>query len=984
MMRLRFLLVLFLLPLAGLQAVGPFQWQTHTDENGLQYKAVQNDPLQTRVYTLANGLTVYLSENHDAPRIFTAVAVRTGSKHDPADNTGLAHYLEHLMFKGTPRFGSLNWEKEKPLLDQITVLYEKHARATNDAARAEIYRQIDSLAGLAAQYAVPNAYDRVLSQLGTKYTNAFTSNEQTVYLNDIPSNALAQWAKLEAERFADPVFRLFHTELETVYEEKNRAIDSDTRRAYEVFFEKLFPTHNYGQQTTLGDAEHLKRPSIQTIEAYFRQQYVPNNMAIILAGDFDADETIQLIRKSWATAKPGSPMRYEAPEEQPIQGPITAEVVGPSAASVAFGYRLPGRFHPDWPALEILDGILKNGTAGLIDLNLLQTQKVLDASCFFDSKNDYGYAYFSGTPRSGQALETVVERIQEQIELAKAGKITQEMVDAEVNQYRLRQIQFQESNQARVFQLADVYTSERDYLTFVSHAEQLDRVTPEQVQAVAKKYFPKSAAVIVYKRQGDNPDLPKIPKPPITPVQINRDAFSEFSKALLAEPRPEVEPEFIDPRTAVTMNRPRLEPNTPKVEYWAKKNEDNYLFSLYYVLDFGRKADRELALAVQYLDFLGAGELDAAHFKTKMYRLGASYGVSVGEDRTYVYVRGLQENFEAIVDLFERWLATPKVDPQAYELLVQSILKEREDAKKDKRVILQRAMVNYAKHGPQNPFTAQFSAEELAAQDPAKLAARVAQLNRYPHRVLYYGPLEPARAFDLLEQTHAIGTGLLAPPRVEPYPHRTLTQPELYFVHYPMVQAEAVWLIKAEQYRPEVFPQQVLFNQYFGGDMSSIVFQELREAQGLAYTAFGTVSTPDSPKEPYYAIGYIGTQADKLPEAVTGMEKLLQGLIYSETAFESAKEAVLNQFRTDRTLRDQVFFELLTWEKYGRDEDPARLVFSQLPDADFDLLSKFYGEMILNRPAAVLVIGDRSRVDMDFLQAHGKFQELTLEQIFGY
>ena len=285
-----------------------------------RYETAKNDPLNARVYTLDNGLKVYLTAYADAPRVQTNIAVRAGSKNDPEDATGLAHYLEHMLFKGTDIYGSLDFSAEKPMLEKIESLYEEYRTIDMDdtANRERVWRQIDSVSGEAAKYAIANEYDKMVTGLGAKGTNAYTSNEKTVYINDIPSNQIEKWLKLEAERFRYPVFRLFHTELEAVYEEKNISLDNDGRKMFEALMDNLFPTHQYGQQTTIGTIPHLKNPSLTEIRKYFNKYYVPNNMAICLSGDFDYDETIRLINKYWGSFERKEDPTFEVIKEKPI------------------------------------------------------------------------------------------------------------------------------------------------------------------------------------------------------------------------------------------------------------------------------------------------------------------------------------------------------------------------------------------------------------------------------------------------------------------------------------------------------------------------------------------------------------------------------------------------------------------------------------------------------------------------------------------
>ena len=217
------------------QPAGKYEWKTATS-GGYSYRYVTNDPIKARFYTLKNGLTVILSPTKKDPRIQCYVATKAGSKTDRSDHTGLAHYLEHMLFKGTDKYGSLNWAKEKPELDKIDALYEQYNKTTDAEQRKAIYHQIDSVSGIAATFAIANEYDKMMSAMGAQGTNAFTSFEQTVYTDDVPASAINKYLAVQSERFRNPVLRIFHTELEAVYEEKNIGMDNDNRKVFEALF----------------------------------------------------------------------------------------------------------------------------------------------------------------------------------------------------------------------------------------------------------------------------------------------------------------------------------------------------------------------------------------------------------------------------------------------------------------------------------------------------------------------------------------------------------------------------------------------------------------------------------------------------------------------------------------------------------------------------------------------------------------------------
>lgn len=358
-----------------------YQWK-EAQSGGYNYKYVTNDPTQARFYTLKNGLTVILSPTKKDPRIQAYVAIKAGSKTDPATNTGLAHYLEHMLFKGTDKYGSLDWSKEKPELDKIDALYEQYNQTKDEAQRKALYKKIDSVSGVAAKYAIANEYDKMMTAMGAQGTNAWTSFEETVYTDDVPSSAIDKYLTVQAERFRNPILRIFHTELEAVYEEKNRSLDSDGSKVFETLFSELFKNHNYGQQTTIGTIEHLKNPSLVEIRKYFNTYYVPNNMGIVLSGDFNPDEVIAKIDKAFAYMQSKPVAKYTYKPETPLQAPIIKEITGPDAESLTIGFRLPGNKDKDALMADLIGSILTNGKAGLLDLNLVKKQKLLRAGAF--------------------------------------------------------------------------------------------------------------------------------------------------------------------------------------------------------------------------------------------------------------------------------------------------------------------------------------------------------------------------------------------------------------------------------------------------------------------------------------------------------------------------------------------------------------------------------------------------------------------------
>ncbi|MDI6833694.1 MAG: pitrilysin family protein, partial [Bacteroidales bacterium] len=392
----------FLLTLLLMIGIG----QLFAQVDNYKYVTVPNDPMNTRIYTLDNGLKVFMTVYKAEPRIQTYVVVASGSKCDPIETTGLAHYFEHMMFKGTPNYGTTNWEAEKALIGQIEELFEKYRTLTDEKERKALYKTIDSISYEASKYFIANEYDKMMSSIGATGTNAFTSYDLTGYQENIPSNQLENWAKIQADRFLEPVLRGFHTELETIYEEKNMTLTNDSRKVFDAMFESLFAVHPY-RVPVIGYAEHIKNPSMRNIMNFHHTYYVANNMAIAISGDFNPDEAIKIIDNYFGKL-PSRPIpSLNIPEEKPITAPIIKEVLGPDAENLLIGYRLPAAAQVELPILEIFDRILSNSVAGLIDIDLVKKQKVLRASSGSYTLKDYSVYFLMGKPKEGQSLEEV-------------------------------------------------------------------------------------------------------------------------------------------------------------------------------------------------------------------------------------------------------------------------------------------------------------------------------------------------------------------------------------------------------------------------------------------------------------------------------------------------------------------------------------------------------------------------------------------------
>lgn len=956
-----------------------YEWAS-AENAGYTYKYVKNDPMESRFYTLKNGLTVILSVNKETPRLQTIIATKAGSKTDPKDHTGLAHYLEHMLFKGTDKFGSLNWNEEKRYLMMIDDLYEDYNSTSDEAKRKLVYREIDSVSGVASKYAIANEYDKMMGMIGAQGTNAFTSFEQTAYINDIPANQIDNWLKIEAERFRNPILRIFHTELEAVYEEKNRALDSDDDKVFELLFEKLFQKHNYGQQTTIGTIEHLKNPSLKEIRNYFHKNYVPNNMCIIMAGDLNPDELIAKIDKAFSYMQPKPVSKYTFEKEQEIVKPIEATVLGPDAEYVSMGFRFPGADSKEATMLNLMSSILSNGNAGLMDLNLVKKQKVLEASAGAYTLQDYSVLFIDGKAKEGQSLEEVKTLMLEQINLLKTGNFDEDILKAIINNYKKTLIQQRESNSGRAFALLESFTSVVAWDKNVKLIDEMSKITKKDIQEFTQKWL-NNNYVCIYKKIGKDLNVKKVDKPTITPVEVNREAQSDFVKGIAEAKVQDIQPVFVHYDKDIAKSF--IKNNGNSAELLSVKNKTNSLFSQYYYVEMGRFHNKMLEIAMDYLQYLGTDKYSAEQISKKFYTLACDFGVNASNEESYVSLNGLQENFEEADALLSHLLQNCKADEQALKEMISGIKKKRADQKLNKNYIRQ-GLRYYAQYGEKNPFNNELSNAELDQLRAADLVNILHAISNYPHKVLYYGPMANDELVLKLNKTHTLPSTFLKTPPPQQYSFTAQAENNVLFADYDMVQAEIQWFRNGEIYSPENVPIMNMFNEYFGGNMSGIVFQEIRESKALAYSTFATYGSPQKKGDPFYLTAYVGCQADKMKESIGAMQELLTNLPKSEKLFSNSKSGIKNTIATSRTTKTGILFSYLNAQKKGIDFDMNEKMYKAVDQFTFEDIHKFFKKNISGKPYVLTVVGKEDKVNWTELNKFGTVKKLSLEQIFGY
>ena len=946
-----------------------YQEEKHTDSNGYAYTTVANDENKVRTYTLKNGLTVFLAQNFDTPKIQTYIAVRTGSNRDPKDNTGLAHYLEHMMFKGSSKLGTLDWEKEKPLLDTLALLFEEHKVEKNPNKKKEIYNEIDRLSQEASKYALANEYDKAVSSLGAVGTNAHTWLDETVYKNAIPKNELEKWLRIERERFSDLVLRLFHTELETVYEEFNRSQDNDARTVNEALMELLFPTHPNGQQTTLGKAEHLKNPSMKAIYEYFSTYYVPNNYAFVLVGDIDFEESIKLIDQYFGSLEYKALPSQEDIIEEPMTQVVSRVIKSPTIPRVQLAWRTDSYGTRESMLADVVANILSNrGEAGLMDLNINQKQTALYAQAYSVGFKKYGYLSAVIVPKDGDSLEAGVEMIKEQINLIKKGDFPDWLIPAIINDFKFQRLKALETANGLASNLYDVYIKGRSWKEELEELSLYEQITKAEVVAFANSFFQENYAV-VYKEQGENTHLIRVENPNITPVQINREEESAFLKEILNTESEDIEPEFIDYQKAIKQDA------VQERSFSFVQNEYNDIAQVHFLFPFGSDHDKEWVLAVQLLEYLGTEHYLPQELKQEFYKIGVSYHLKTSNEQVHIHLIGLEENIQKGTKLLYEWWEKVKPDTEIYATLVQSILEGREAQKNDKGRIM-KALMSYAKYGAHSRFRNIIPQERLLSIDIQELTDKIKSLQDLPYEVFYYGKNKAG--------FKSFIAGLMKPITKEIPTQEAFNQPDtqekVFFTDYDMVQVEMCRVAKGLEVNKDNFGKISVFNEYFGRGLSSVVFQEMRESKSLAYSVYVSYQSAEELYQSDYITSYIGTQPDKLFVAISTLDELMSSFPKFQSQFDTARKSALKKIQTGRIKRTNIFFNYHHLKKLGIDYDIRKDMYNEILSLNLDTLEAFYNVYIKNQTYNTALLGNNHSTFTSF----SSFEHLTKEQIFNF
>ncbi len=928
------------------------------------------DPQGVRQVVLDNGLTVLLSENHERPEIFGAVVVRTGGKNDPTDNTGMAHYLEHMLFKGTTDLGTTDWEAERPLQTRLEQLYEQ-LRGADDAKRKQIQREISKTVAQTYRYVVPNEVDQLLEQIGGTGVNAFTTYDETVYHNTFPASQLPSWLEIYAHRFEDPVFRLFPTELEAVYEEKNIAIDTTGYELFRSFMRAAFPGNPYGSNDILGEVEHLKRPSLKAMRAYYERWYVPANMALVLAGDFDTDEVLPLVQArfgQWKAKPLADPPEYPlAPFEEGARTTVRKSPI--RVGAIAF--RTVPESHPDYAALLLARRLLSNEQrSGLVD-RLSDDGKLLIAFYVPADFADTNLDVVAYVPRlltqSFRGAERIVLR---QFERIAKGEFDERELEALREGLLAEDALRWEDNRERALAIAHSFVARGGWKSYLDHRERLRTITKADVVRVAAELF--GPRHLVLRSRAGYPRKERLDKPTTPPVKPRKGAHSEFYRHMQAVPSAPARVPLVD--VAGDVDQAVVAPGTTLS---ANANPFNDIYTLELRFAVGTDVMRELDVLDDYLGRIGSETHDRTAFRRELFRIATTLEAEAEPDRFVVRLQGPQRHLPRALALLGELMRKPELERKPLRQVRREIWGYRRIERKD-AVNVAQALRERVVFGEHSSYLREVGPGGARATGVGKLRRAWADVLRHKLELRYVGE-RPAT--EIAEAVHAaLPLPQLGAP-AEPWDVYPRALPSaasggtttVYFVPRRSAVQTQIWVaVEGDAITPAEHGAADAFSEYFGGSMAGLVFQEIREFRALAYSAHARYERDEEPHQRGYLLGHVGCQADKTFDALDVLVGLVTDMPARAERLELVRPALVRSQETASPPFRELQDTIERWQHMGYASDPRRELIGAYRELELADIERFYRAHVAGRPLAIMVVGDPRKVDPKRLRKYGK------------
>jgi predicted Zn-dependent peptidase len=935
-----------------------------------------------KAFKLPNGLNVFIWEDATVPDVFGMVAVNVGAKEDPDEYTGLAHYLEHMMFKGTEKIGSLDWEKEKNIYEQIIAKYDENAGTADPVQKEVLSKEINKLTIESAKYSLPNEFFNLTQGMAGENPNAATSYDYTVYHSSFPPGEIYKWLELNSERFINPIFRNFQPELETVYEEYNLNQDKQNYREYEHIMNIIFAGHPYSR-SVIGLPEHLKNPQLSRLNEFYRNWYVPENMALILVGNVKTSEILPIIKEKFGRLENRPVPERKSYPENPVKGrkEVSAKLSEYPQVILAFP-GIPADSEDDI-ALSICISILSNSSrTGLIDKLSLDgdlTGGYADAMSLKERGSILVIAipYYDINQRRFESLKSTEKTLLGEIKKLQEGNFEEWLVQSIKNEM-IRNFDIQmESHYNKAFKLAESFNYGKKLEDLLNYKDIVASVSIEKIKETAKKYFAHNYHAILL-NEGKPAKEKELEKPPYEPIQPVRGVESEYSKTFRLLPVKYVGDSYAN------MDDVKVKQINDRSKLFYTHNPENDIFTLTLKFGIGTEKMPKLDMAASLMNNAGIMEqMNAQEVKQEFSNLGASCDYSVDGSYLYVKMNGFETNLKASCNLLTRQVLLPQLDEKQMNNLKGVHFQQRTIEKKSNSALAD-ALKEYLLYKDKSEYIDRLTVEEIGELTVSNLTGEFQRATDYEAEIHYVGALPIEQVYDILSKNLPLKQGEKASSSPEIKEKVNYTENTVLFLPNSEAKQSTVYFyIAGDNYKKEKDPGIDAFNEYFSGGFSGLVIQEIREYRSMAYTSGGYYIRPQIENKRAFFFGSIGTQADKTSDAIEIYMNLLAGMPQYPDRISNIKNYLKGMATVEKPHVRNVSQTYQNWKLRGYIKSPAETNKDAITGLTFDDIVKFYSDNIKGRPIAIAIVGNPKAIDTKALEKYGKVIKLSASKVFS-
>ncbi|MEG0038372.1 MAG: insulinase family protein [Bacteroides sp.] len=935
-----------------------------------------------KAFKLKNGLSVYIWEDNTKSDVFGIVGVRTGAVNDPASYTGLAHYLEHVMFKGTDKIGALDWATEEPLYKQIITKYDEMAEETDPGKKEAIAKEINDLTVQAGKISVSSEFSNLMESMGGKGVNAGTGYDLTFYHNSFPPYQINKWLEISSQRFMHPVFRTFQTELETVYEEFNRSKDNPGRIQNDFIMGKAFEGHPYSR-SIIGLPDHLKNPRLSKLIQFYEDWYTPENMVLILVGNINANQISGRIAGTFGRlANKPTPDRIKYPNLE-IKGRTQYTAKIGNYPSINLVYQGVSAGHPDKKALEIALSLLSNNNrTGVLD------------KLTIDGELTQGYAYPAFMREQGRCIISCIplydenQRRFESTKTAekKALKAIEQIANGNIEDWVINAIKanmcrdfdlMMESNERKGETLLEAFVNEQDLNKVLNYKDEVMGVTIDDIKRVAKQYLNNDyLAIFIEKGKLDKKE--KIKKPGYKPVEPPVGKQSLYSQQFKTMPIGKVDETFLN---FADVKSKKI---NERSQFFYTPNSENNVFNLTLKYGVGQREFPQLNIAANLMNNAGVmGSYEPQDLKKELSKLNATCEVFATDDYLYITMRGYEENLQAACQLLSRQILMPKLDDKQLARIKGSLLGERQQRKENVQILAD-ALNQYLFYQDKSNYIDELTDKQIIELKISELTGDINRASNYEAQIYYTGTLPMENVFEVLSKNLPLVANEKESNSPQVKQMAAVKENTIYFLpNSDVEQAQLFFYMPTTNFDKKDDVLRDAFYQYFSGSFNGLVLSELREKRSMVYTAYGVVRTPVLPGFPTYFSGQIGTQNDKAVEALTVYMDLLNNMPKNPDRMDNIKSYLRQEaLTTQPDFRDKAAYVEMC-KRRGYTQDPSIENVPKIDALTFEDIVKYYEENIKGRPMAIGIMGNPKEISLEQLGKFGKVVKLTEKKLFN-